>query len=250
MSKNKNMYGVICKSIHKGRHRRDGGDYPSTKFPIRSGVVNFLFFQIFICLAALMMTPNVWAALNGLTVNADGDSIFRGGLDRLLITFTVDEDDDGAPYVVTAESGTGQGDNRQIFNTGVISQGTVSEGQTTISVSWDGTINGTQLPDGIYTIKVVLNPGNSGESDPADKQSEKEAQAILDTSPPRLSSVRANSDGPALTEGSFISQTLNSIIVTHEAEVSGLEFSEIGLGGKSNAYRLGRFTRNNRGWFP
>ena len=218
------MYGVICKSIHKSRYRRDGGDYPSAKFPIRLGVVNFLFFQIFICLAVLMMTPNVWAALTGLTVDANGDSIFRGGLDRLLITFTVGEDADGDPYVVTAEGSTGQGDNRQTLNIGVISQGTVSEAQTTISIIWDGTVNGTQLPDGIYTIKVVLNPGDS--------PSELTAQATLDASAPRLSSVYANgNEGLVLTEGSFINQSLNAITVTRVNEGSTLEFGGIGLGG-------------------
>ena len=225
MSKNKNMYGIIRKSIHKDRHRRDGGDYLSPKFPIRLGVVNFLFFQIFICLAALMITPNVWAGLTGLTVDANGDSIFRGGLDRLLITFTVDEDAGGDPYVVTAEGSSGQGDNRQTLNIGVISQGTVSEGQTTISVSWDGTANGTQLPDGTYTIKVVLSPGE-------DSASELTAQATLDASAPRLSSVHANGNaGLVLTDGSFINQSLNAITVTRVNEGSTLEFGGIGLGG-------------------
>ena len=233
MSKNKNMYGVICKSIHKSRHRRDGGDYPSTKFPIRSGVVNFLFFQIFICLAILTMTPNVWAGLTGLSVDADGDSIFRGGLDRLLITFTVDEDAAGDPYIVRVGTMVGSGSSTQFRSQGVIRQGTVSEGQTTISVSWDGTINGTQLPDKKdYTIQVALNLGNTAEDiDPADKQDTLTAEATLDASPPRLSSVRANSDGPVLTEGSFINQPLDSIIVTRENEGSTLEFDEIGLGG-------------------
>ena len=225
MSKNKNMYGVICKSIHKDRNRRDGGDYPSTKFPIRLGVVNFLFFQIFICLAVLTMTPNAWAGLTGLTVDANGDSIFRGGLDRLLITFSVDEDASGDPYVVTAESSTGQGDNRQTLNRGVISRGTVSEGQTTISISWDGTVNGTQLPDGVYTIEVTLNPD-------AEDEDKETAQATLDASAPRLSSVYANDDsGLVLTDGSFINQSLNAITVTRENEGSTLEFGGIGLGG-------------------
>ena len=148
MSKNKDMYSVVCKPIHKSRNRRDGGDYPSTKFPIRLGVVNFLFFQIFICLAALTMTPNVWAALTSLTVEASGDTIFRGGSDRLLITFTVDgrTDEDGDPYIVTAEGG------------GLIAQGTVSPNET-VRILWDGSINGQQLPDGEYTIKVDLNRG-------------------------------------------------------------------------------------------
>ena len=95
MSKNKNMYGVICKSIHKSRHRRDGGDYPSTKFPIRSGVVNFLFFQIFICLAALMMTPNVWAALTSMTVDAAVTRFSEAVWIGCLLPFTVDEDELG-----------------------------------------------------------------------------------------------------------------------------------------------------------
>ena len=139
------MYGVICKSIHKGRHRRDGGDYPSTKFPIRLGVVNFLFFQVFICLAVLMMTPNVWAALTSMSVDASGDFIFRGGSDRLLITFTVDHrtDEDGDPYTVTVDGRA------------LIAQGTVSPNET-VRILWDGGANGQRLPDGEYTIKVVL----------------------------------------------------------------------------------------------
>ena len=220
------MYGVICKSIHKSRHRRDGEDYPSTKFPIRLGVVNFLFFQIFICLAALMITPNVWAGLTGLSVDADGDSIFRGGLDRLLIIFTVDEDAEGDPYIVQVGT-VSSAENASFRNQGVISQGTVSEGQTTISVSWDGTVNGTQLPDrNTYAIRVVLNLGEAEEKDLIARD------IILDASAPRLSSVYANdSENLVLTEGSFIKVPLNKITVTRVDEGSTLEFGEIGLGG-------------------
>ncbi len=211
MSKNKNMYGVICKSIHKGQHRRDGGDYPSIKFPIRSGVVNFLFFQIFICLAVLMMSPNVWAALTSMSVDASGDNIFRGGSDRLLITFTVDDRtlEEGDSYTVTADGR-------------LIAQGTVLENET-VRIFWDGSINGQQLPDGPYEIKVVLNkPG-----DDAAGVLERMATAILDATPPRISDIFMNDTQTLLiTEGSFIKETLRSITVTPDKGVG----SEIDFG--------------------
>ena len=207
MSKNKNMYGVICKSIHKDRNRRDGGDYPSTKFPIRLGVVNFLFFQIFICLAALMITPNVWAALTSLTVEASGDKIFRGGSDRLLIIFTVDDrtDDDGDPYTVTAENG------------GLIAQGTVSPNET-VRILWDGSVNGQQLPDGKYIIKVVLD--RQKREDEGDNDRAKMVEdIILDATPPRIS--RIDADGTQITEGSSVDRSISSITVTLESEAEG-----------------------------
>ena len=126
MPKNKNMYGVACKPIHKNRDRCNDGNDPSIKSPIRLGMVTFLFFQIFVCLAILTVPTNVWAALTSMSVDAAGDSIFRGGEDRLLITFTVDDrtDDDGDPYTVTA-------------NEGLIARGTVLENET-VRVFWDG----------------------------------------------------------------------------------------------------------------
>ena len=216
------MYGVICKSIHKGRHRRDGGDYPSTKFPIRLGVVNFLFFQIFICLAALMITPNVWAALTSMSVDASGDFIFRGGGDRLLITFTVDDrtNEDGDPYTVTANIGAGD----NIRNVGLIAQGTVSPNET-VRILWDGSVNGQQLPDGTYTIKVVLDrEEREGEAGAArDKQVE---NIILDATPPRIFKIEAvgpGTDAPAtqITEGSSVNTPISSIKVTLEPEAEG-----------------------------
>ena len=215
MSKNKNMYGVICKSIHKGRNRRDGGDYPSTKFPIRLGVVNFLFFQIFICLAALMITPNVWAALTSMSVDASGDFIFRGGSDRLLITFTVDDrtDEDGDPYTVTANIGTGE----NTRNVGLIAQGTVSPNET-VRILWDGSVNGQQLPDGTYTIKVVLDRQKREDED--DNYGEKQVEnIILDATPPRISKIEAG--GTQITEGSSVDTPISSIEVTLEPEAEG-----------------------------
>ena len=211
MSKNKNMYGVICKSIHKRRNRRDGGDYPSTKFPIRLGVVNFLFFQIFICLVALMITPNVWAALTSMSVDASGDFIFRGGSDRLLITFTVDDrtDEDGDPYIVTANIDTG--DSAQ--SVGLIAQGTVSPRET-VRILWDGSINGQQLPDREYTIKVVLNrkPDEDEGEGPGDLV--KMAKATLDATPPRIFKIEANDT--QITEGSSVNTPISSIKITLE----------------------------------
>ena len=217
MSKNKNMYGVICKSIHKGRHRRDGGDYPSTKFPIRLGVVNFLFFQIFICLAALMITPNVWAALTSVSVDASGDKIFRGGSDRLLITFTVDHrtDEDGDPYTVTANIRVGE----STQNVGLIAQGTVSPNET-VRILWDGSANGQQLPDGEYIIKVVLNKQPNGDEGERQLDLEKEATATLDATPPRISEIKTD-DATRITEGSSVDTPISSITITLEPDTEG-----------------------------
>ena len=95
VSKNKDMYGVACKPIHKSRDRRDSGSYPPTQFPIRSGLANFLFFQIFVSLVILTMPTPLWADLISLTVDSGGDNVFRGEVDRLRIIFTVDDSDDG-----------------------------------------------------------------------------------------------------------------------------------------------------------
>ena len=95
VSKNKDMYGVACKPIHKSRDRRDSGSYPPTQFPIRSGLANFLFFQIFVSLVILTMPTPLWADLISLTVDSNGDTVFRGEVDRLRIIFTVDDSDDG-----------------------------------------------------------------------------------------------------------------------------------------------------------
>ena len=112
------MYGVVCKPIRKSRDRRDSGSYPPTRFPIRSGLGRFLFFQMFVCFAILTIPTIGWAELTGLTVDAGGDNVFRGGVDRLLIIFTVDDDvsDDGDPYVVDVGTGTVGGEQSSYFH--------------------------------------------------------------------------------------------------------------------------------------
>ena len=206
------MCGVACKPIHKNRDRCNDGNDPSIKFPIRLGMVTFLFFQVFVFLVILTVPTNVWAALTSMSVDASGDTIFRGGRDRVLITFTVDDrtDDDGDPYTVTANVG---GTSR-----GLIAQGTVLPNET-VRIIWDGTINGQPLPDGEYTIKVVLNKKADAEEGEKDVDLEKEATVTLDANPPSISNIVTNDDSP-ITEGSFVRTPITSITVTPASEAS------------------------------
>ena len=215
----KNMCGVACKPIHKSRDRRHLGDYPTTRVRKTGlGLVNLLFFQIFVCLAVLMVPADVWAGLTSLSLDANGDTIFRGKQERLSIVFTVDDntDDDGDSYIVTA-------------NQHLIRRGTVSADQS-VRISWNGTINNRQLPDGNYTISVVLNKAGA-----AGEVLERSASATLDTEPPRISSVFANQDtNLLLTNGIFINVPLRAITVVPEAD----EGSPIDFGAKRTAVVL------------
>ena len=88
---------------------------------------------------------------------------------------------------------------------GVIEQGVVSANET-VEIRWDGTIDDTQLPDGDYDIRVVVDD---------DKENALVRRATLDSSVPRVSGVLANGDPNLLiTEGSFIKEPLRSIEVT------------------------------------
>ena len=231
MPKIKNMCGVACKPIHKSRDQRHLGDYPTTKVRKTGlGLVNVLTFseacrlklaiisQIFVCLAVLMVPADVWAGLTSLSLDANGDTIFRGKQEHLSIVFTVDDntDDDGDSYIVTA-------------NQHLIRRGTVSADQS-VRISWNGTINNRQLPDGNYTISVVLNKAGA-----AGEVLERSASATLDTEPPRISSVFANQDtNLLLTNGIFINVPLRAITVVPEAD----EGSPIDFGAKGTAVVL------------
>ena len=181
MSKNKDMYGVACKPIHKSRDRRDSGSYPPTQFPIRSGLANFLFFQIFVSLVILMMPTTLWADLISLTVDSGGDTVFRGEVDRLRIIFTVDDSDAEDPYIVEVGNAVPQGGNEadKFVSLGVIERGVVSANET-VNVFWDGTVDNAQLPDKTYTIRVVVDDDQDGALT---------ATATLDSSAPRVSGV-------------------------------------------------------------
>ncbi len=229
VSKNKDMHDVTCKPIHKSRDRRDSGSYPPTRFPIRSGLANFLFFQIFISLVILAMPTTLWADLVSLTVDSGGDTVFRGGVDRLRIIFTVDDSDDEDPYIVEVGDFTG-GDNPRFDSRGVIDRGTVSADET-VNVFWDGTIDGAKLPDGTYTIRVTV------DEDEADAL---RATATLDSSAPRVSGVFANdpNENVPITDGSFIKVPLRSIVVTGADDGGADNASELDLANRRNTVFL------------
>lgn len=208
----KNMCGVACEPIHKSRDQRRRESYLTTKVRKTGlGLVNFFFFQVFVCLAVLMASTDVWAGLVGLSLDANGDSIFRGRQERLRIVFTVDDNtaEAGDDYTITA-------------NEHFVRRGTVFPDRT-VTFSWDGRVRGTQqLPDGNYTITVVLDKeGGPGEV------LERSADAILDTKPPRISSVLANGDtNLLLINGGFVNAPVRAITVIPAAdEGSPIDFS-------------------------
>ncbi len=195
----KNMCGVVCKPTHKSRDQRHRGDYIATKVEKTGlGLVNFLFLPVFVCLAVLMMPADVWAGLTSFSLNANGDSIFRGKQEPLEIVFTVDENtaENGDSYTVTA-------------NQYLIKQGTVSRNRT-VRIKWNGLVDDRQLPDGSYTITVVI----TKEAAAPDEILERSEVATLDTEPPRISRVFANEDANMLLpDGSFINTPLSTITV-------------------------------------
>ena len=101
------------------------------------------------------------------------------------------------PYIVDVGNYEGPDDARRFNSLGVIEQGVVSASET-VEIRWDGTINDTQLPDGTYMIRVVV--------DDDDEDNALTATATLDSSAPRVSKVFANDKDleVLITEGSFI----------------------------------------------
>ena len=105
MSKNKYIYGAVCKSQpapNPGAELTE--NLPETKWRAAQKQsikkANFLFFQIFVSLVILTMPTPLWADLISLTVDSGGDTVFRGETDRLRIIFTVDDSDAEDPYIV------------------------------------------------------------------------------------------------------------------------------------------------------
>ena len=237
MSKNKYIYGAVCKSQpvpNPGAELTE--NLPETKwraaqkqFPIKKA--NFLFFQIFVSLVILMMPTPLWADLISLTVDSGGDNVFRGEVDRLRIIFTVDDSDAEDPYIVEVGNFTGT-DDKEVFNSrGVIEQGVVSADET-VNVFWNGTIDGAKLPDDTYTIRVTVDDGG-------DAKEVLYATAILDSSVPRVAGVFANDDeNLPITDGGFINEPLGSIKVTGADDDDG----EVDLGNR----RTTVFLRNEQ----
>ena len=215
MSKNKYIYGAVCKSQpvpNPGAELTE--NLPETKWRAAQKQsikkANFLFFQIFVSLVILTMPTTLWADLISLTVDSGGDTVFRGEVDRLRIIFTVDDSDEEDPYIVDVGKRDGPGDPPLFNSRGVIEQGVVSADET-VNVFWDGTIDGAKLPDDTYTIRVTVDDGG-------DAKEVLYATAILDSSAPRVSSVVAIGDTPdtqtPITDGGFIKEPLHSIKVT------------------------------------
>ena len=210
MSKNKYIYGAVCKSQpvpNPGAELTE--NLPETKWRAAQKQsikkANFLFFQIFVSLVILMMPTTLWADLISLTVNSNGDTVFRGEVDRLRIIFTVDDSDAEDPYIVDVGNYEGTDNDRKFVSLGVIDRGTVSANET-VNFFWNGTIDGTQLPDGTYRIRVVVDDNQDGALT---------AEATLDSSAPRVSGVLANGSSDLLiTDGSFINELLRFITVT------------------------------------
>ena len=231
MSKNKYIYAAVCKNQPVSNpsteltknlpetNRRGWGIQSAKKAAQKQSIkkANFFFFLSFVCFALLTIPTPGWAELTGLTVDAGGDNRFRGGADRLRITFTVDDEDDEAPYVVDVGNvRAGEGDTFEFgVSLGIIDTGTVSANET-VELFWDGTLNGRQLPDDRYMIRVTVD----------DQDSDFHREAILDSSAPRVSGVLANGD-LSITDGSFINAPLRSIEVTgiDEGDAENIDLS-------------------------
>ena len=226
MSKNKYIYGAVCKSQpvpNPGAELTE--NLPETKWRAAQKQsikkANFLFFQIFVSLVILTMPTPLWADLISLTVDSGGDNVFRGEVDRLRIIFSVDDSDEEDPYIVEVVKMIGSGDNATFNSLGVIEQGVVSANET-VNVFWDGTIDGAKLPDDTYIIRVTVDDGEPSEDEVL------QAEAILDSSTPRVSRVLASDDDPItgdvpITDGGFINEPLHSIKVIGADREDGLD---------------------------
>ncbi len=163
MPKIKNMYGVTDKPVHKSRNQHKHGNDPSTKSPSRSILVNFLAFsnacklklamisQIFVCLAVLMVSANVWAAPSvtlSVLDTKDDDTVFNGSDEKLRITISLSGDpfldDIEYDYIIKVNGYEG------VKIPG--GTGRITENQTINLSDW----NGEGLSDGVYTIKVEI----------------------------------------------------------------------------------------------
>ncbi len=178
------MYGVTYEPVHKNRNRHKHENDPPIKSPTRSGLVNFLFFQIFVCLSVLMVSANVWAipSVTLSVIDTEGDdTVFNGREQKLRITISVSEDvNDLGPYNYSLKVDG--------YDTPIIQDGTIEENETkTLHQGWDGTV-GAKLLDGTYTIRVELRDLDAVQGDPVDPEiASDETSAILDTTAPEVS---------------------------------------------------------------
>ena len=164
------------------------------KLPIWPWRTHFLIFQLFVVLLVLQ-TP-AWAVLSSLTVDANGDSIFNGTNEKLTISFTTsDQIDEGKLYTYEIKLADG----RKITDSPA--DGLKLKKDQTIQYIWDGTFAGTELPDGIYTIQVVLKlkdseipttddpPNGDGTVTTPVTEATLEIEATFDTTEPTIDDV-------------------------------------------------------------
>ena len=174
MPKTKNMYGVAYEPIHKSQNKHKHGNAPSTKSPIRSGLVNFLFFLISICLSVLVVPVNVWAVpkITMSVVDSKGnDSVFNGSSEQLRITInlTAPNRDPIGPYMYELTA-----NGRQI--PGGSGQMNKDESKT---LDW----NAQDFSEGSYTIQVKI----TQEGVVFDPPLTAERTATLDKTAPKIS---------------------------------------------------------------
>ena len=191
MPKANNMYGVAYKPVYKSRNQHKHGNDPVPKSPIRSGLVNFLAFsetckpklatisQIFVCLAILLVSANVWAAptVNLSVVDTIGDdTVFNGAEQKLRITISVTGDDDDPNsynYTVTV---VGEGIKIDPLDPAMV----INKNDTKIVTrDW----NGGDLLEGTYTIRVEIR-NNVTDVDPIATDTE---SVTLDKTAPEIS---------------------------------------------------------------
>ena len=193
MPKANNMYGVAYKPVYKSRNQHKHGNDPVPKSPIRSGLVNFLAFsetckpklatisQIFVCLAILLVSANVWAVptVDLSVVDTIGDdTVFNGDQQKLRITISVTDDEDGGQYFykVTVDNEDitiNPPDDKDVFTK------IDKDDPKIVARGW----NGGDLLEGTYTIRVEIR-NNVTDVDPIATDTE---SVTLDKTAPEIS---------------------------------------------------------------
>ena len=174
MPKTKNMCGVAYKPIHKSRNKHKHGNAPSTQSPVRSGLVNFLFFLISICLSVLVMSVNVWAVPNvtlSVVDSKGNDAVFNGDDEQLRITInlTALNRDPIGPYMYELTA-----NGRQIPG----GSGEINKDESK-TLDW----NAQDFSEGAYTIQVKI----TQEGVVFDPPLTAERTATLDKTAPKIS---------------------------------------------------------------
>ncbi|MCY4401013.1 MAG: Ig-like domain-containing protein, partial [Candidatus Poribacteria bacterium] len=130
----------------------------------------------------LVVQPFAWANLSSLSVNANGDSVFNGDQEKLQIIFTTGDSGDDENQVYEYKVYVDYNGEKEIFSGTETNTGTRLSGNQTVSLEWDGKLEGeaTTLPDGDYTIRVRL---TISVDDPLieDQVSELETGVTIDT---------------------------------------------------------------------